>query len=43
MGPPPMFDLLKIFFEYLMMEFGGIRNDRMHRIQDFNKEVGDIS
>ena len=41
-GPPPMFDPLKIFFDYLELEFGGIRRDRMRHIQDFKKKVGDI-
>lgn len=42
-SPPSMFDQLKIFFEYLDMEFGGIRHDRMHCIQDFKEDVGDTS
>ena len=40
-GPPPHFDPLKLFFEHLEVEFGGIRRDRMRHIQDFKKEVGD--
>ena len=40
-GPPPQFDPLRLFFEHLEVEFGGIRRDRMRHIQDFKKEVGD--
>jgi hypothetical protein len=40
-GPPPPFDPLKLFFEYLEEEFGGIRRGRMRHIQDFKKEVED--
>jgi len=32
MGPPPQFDPLQLFFEYLEIEFGGIRHDCMHQI-----------
>ena len=40
-GPPPMFDPLKICFYYLEVEFGGIRRDQMRHIHDFKKEIGD--
>ena len=36
-----MFDPLKIFFDYLEVEFGGIQRDRMRHIQDFKNDVGD--
>ena len=39
--PSLMFDQLKIFLEYQDMEFGGIRHDQMHCIQDFKEDVGD--
>ncbi len=40
-GPPPHFDPLRLFFEHLEEEFGGIRRDRLRHIQDFKKEAGD--
>ena len=40
-GPPPMFDPVNIFFDYLEVEFGGIQRDPMRHTQDFKKEVED--
>ena len=40
-GDPPPFEPLKEFFDYLEVEYGGIRRDRMHHIQDFQREKGD--
>ena len=37
----PPFEPLKEFFEYLEIEYGGIRRDRMRHIQDFQREKGD--
>ena len=41
LGDPPPFEPLKEFFDYLEVEYGGIRGDRMHHIQDFQREKGD--
>ena len=35
LGDPPPFEPLKEFFDYLEVEYGGIRRDRMRHIQDF--------
>ena len=40
-GLPPQFNLLKLLFEHLEVEFGSIRQDRTCHIQDFKKEIGD--
>ena len=37
---PPPFKPLKEFFDYLKVEYAGIRRDRMHQIQDFQREKG---
>ena len=39
-GPSPMFDPLKITFQYLEFEFGSIQHGQMDHIQDFKKEIG---
>ena len=41
LGDPPSFEPLKEFFDYLEVEYGGIRRDRMRHIQDFHREKGD--
>ena len=41
LGEPPPFEPLKEFFDYLEVEYGGIRRDRMRHIQDFQREKGD--
>ena len=41
LGGPPPFEPLKEFFDYLEVEYGGIRRDRMRHIQDFQREKGD--
>ena len=40
LGDPPPFEPLKEFFDYLEVEYGGIRRDRMRHIQDFQREKG---
>lgn len=39
-GPSPMFDPLRITFQYLEFEFGSIQRGQMDHIQDFKKEIG---
>ena len=41
LGDPPPFEPLREFFDYLEVEYGGIRRDRMRHIQDFQREKGD--
>ena len=41
LGDPPPFEPLKEFFDYLEVEYGCIRWDRMRHIQDFQREKGD--
>ena len=41
LGGPPPFESLKEFFDYLEVEYGGIRRDHMRHIQDFQREKGD--
>ena len=41
LGEPPPFEPLKEFFDYLEVEYGGIKWDRMRHIQDFQREKGD--
>lgn len=40
-GPPHAFELLRLFFEHLEVEFSNIQRDRMPDIEDFKNEVGD--
>ena len=40
LGDPPPFEPLKEFFDYLEVEHGGIRRDRMRHTQDFQREKG---
>lgn len=42
LGTPPHLDLLHEIFQYLELEYGGIRRDRIQKIQDFRKENDDI-
>ena len=41
LGDPPPFEPPKEFFDYLEVEYGGIRRDCMRHIQDFQREKGD--
>ena len=43
LGDPPPFESLKEFFDYLKVEYGGIRWDRIRHIQDFQREKGDTA
>ena len=40
LGDPPPFEPLKEFFDYLKVEYGGIKWDRMRHIQDFQEGEG---
>ena len=41
LGDPPPFEPLKKFFDYLEVEYNGIKWDCMRHIQDFQREKGD--
>ena len=40
LGDLPPFEPLKKFFDYLEVEYGGIRRDRLRHLQDFQREKG---